>query len=248
MNKICKVLLIFFIKLLALPAFADDAAFKKIINDYLSVRTIKATIVQHIYPEDGSTEIFSGNYFAASKGFIRIDYLKPESQVIVVNNSGLYWYYTDRKLLFQSEKKNGESSSIPLLMNAVPVDSLNNIEVANDGIRFYSLFKMAEVYTITSKINKTRMTLWIDPVVKIIKRKIILDESGREMIKEEYTSHAFIGGVYIPSRIELTARTASGVIQTVTEYSNIVINSRIDRDMFEFKVTSEMKVRMMNDR
>jgi len=107
---------------------------------------------------------------------------------------------------------------------------------------------MAEVYSITSKINKTTMTLWIDPAVKIIKRKIILDESGREMIKEEYTSHAFISGVYIPSRIELTARTASGVIQTVTEYSNIVINSRLDRDIFEFKITSEMKVRRLNDR
>ncbi len=230
------------------PAEADDAAFKKIIKDYLSVNTIKATIIQHIYPEDGSTEIFSGNYFASSKGFIRIDYLKPESQIIVVNDSGLFWYYTERKLLFKSEKMTGEGSSIPLLMNAIPADSLKNIEVVKEGFRFYSLFKMAEVYSITSNKNKSRMTLWVDPALNIIKRKIILDESGREMIKEEYPSHVFIGGVYIPSRIELTARTASGVIQTLTEYSNILINSKLADDIFEFKVTSEMKVRMLNDR
>jgi len=240
-------LLILAAALFSSPVEADEA-FKKIINDYLSINTIKASIIQHIYPEDGSAEIYSGNYFAASKGFIRIDYLKPENQVIVVNDSGLFWYYTDRKLLFISEKTTDGGSSIPLLMNAIQADSLKNIEVVKEGFRFYSLFKMAEVYSITSNKNKSRMTLWVDPVLHIIKRKIIYDKSGREMIKEEYPVHAFIGGVYIPAKIELTARTASGVIQTVTDYSNIVINSKLADDIFEFKVTPQMKVRMLNDR
>ncbi len=241
-------LFVLFTVLLSSSVYADEAVFKKIIEDYLSVTTIKASIVQHVYPEDGSTEIFSGHYFAASKGFIRIEYLKPERQVVVVNDSGLHWYYTDRKLLFYSEKKSGENSSIPLLMNVIPEESLKSIKVVKEGMRFYSLFKMADVYSITSGKNKTTLTLWVDPAARIIKRKIILDDSGREMIREEYKTHACINGVYIPSRIELTVRTSTGVMQTVTEYGSIVLNSRLDKDLFEFKVTPEMKVRMIDER
>jgi outer membrane lipoprotein-sorting protein len=247
-KKSCILLIVILTLLFQLSVHADEAVFRKIIEDYLSVTTIKASIVQHIYPEDGSTEFFSGNYFAASKGFIRIDYIKPERQTIVVNDSGLYWYYTERKLLFHSGRKSGGESSIPLLMNVIPAGNLKDIDVKKEGMRFYSLFKMADVYSIKSVKNKTTIKLWVDPVARVIKRKIILDDSGREMIKEEYTAHAFINGVYIPSRIELTARTASGVIQTVTEYSSIVINSRIDKDIFEFKITPEMKVRMLDER
>ncbi|PKL18673.1 MAG: hypothetical protein CVV49_04425 [Spirochaetae bacterium HGW-Spirochaetae-5] len=248
MKKGCISLFVVFAGLFTSSVSADEAVFKKIIEDYLSVTTIKASITQHIYPEDGSTEIFSGHYFAASKGLIRIEYLKPERQTVVVNDSGLYWYYTDRKLLFQSGKKSGGNSSIPLLMNVIPAESLKGIVVAKEGMRFYSLFKMADVYSITSGKNKTTMTLWVDPAARIIKRKIIIDDSGREMIREEYKAHAFINGVYIPSRIELTARTASGVMQTITEYGSIVLNGPIDKDMFEFKITPEMKVRMINER
>jgi len=228
------------------PLSADVQDFKKIIEDYLSVNTVKASITQHIYMVDGSVEVFSGNYFAASKGFIRIDYTRPESQVIVVNDSSLFWYYSGRKLLFLSEKKSDESGSIPALLSAVPDDGLKDVEVVSEGRRFYSLFKTADVYSVTSKRNKTKMVLWIDPFIKIIRRKYILDESGHEMMKEDYTDYAVINGIYIPSRIELKARTSDGVVHTVTEYSGIIINSRIDRELFKFKITPEMKVRMLN--
>lgn len=227
--------------------FGGENIFRKIVEDYLSVKTIKASIVQYIYPEDGSTEIYSGYYFASSGGHIRIEYLKPEKQVVVVNNSGLYWYYPERKLLFFSEKKKGGMSSVPILMDIIPAESLKGVEVIKTGRRFYSLFKMADVYSITSLKNKTVITLWVDPFAGIIKRKVISDDSGREMIIEEYKTHTLVKGVYIPAKIELTARTFTGVVQTVTEYENLVINSPIDKDVFKFKVTDEMKVRMINE-
>jgi len=230
------------------PLSADVRDFKKIIEDYLSVNTIKASITQHIYLENGSTEVFSGNYFAASKGLIRIDYMRPESQTIVVNETGLFWYYNDRKLLFLSEKKDENAGSIPVMMNVISSESLKDIDVISEGMKFYSLFKIVEVYSITSKKNKTKMILWVDPHMKVIKRKYILDESGYEMIKEDYIDHTRINGVYIPSKIELKARTSNGVIHTVTEYSDIAINSRLDKDLFKFKVRPEMKVRILSDR
>jgi len=230
------------------PLSADNGDFKKIIDDYLSVNTIKASITQHIYLEDGSAEVFSGNYYAASKGFIRIDYLRPERQTIVVNDTGLFWYYNDRKLLFRSEKKSEDAGSIPVLMNIIPGDQINDIDVVSEGVKFYSLFKTADVYSVTSKKNKTKMVLWVDPLLKIMKRKYILDESGHEMIKEEYSDYAEFNGIYIPSRIELKARTLNGVIHTVTEYSSIEINSIINRELFRFNIKPEMKVRMLNYR
>jgi len=239
-------LFIFIINAVSQPLFADIQDFKKIIEDYLSVNSIKSSITQYIYLDDGSTEVFSGNYFAASKGFIRIDYIRPESQTIVVNDTGLFWYYNDRKLLFLSEKKSENTGSIPALMNVIPADSMKDIEVVDEGIKFYSLFKTAQVYSVTSKKNKTKMILWIDPVLKIIKKKYILDDTGHEMMKEEYTDYTEIEGIFIPSKIELKARTSSGIVHTVTEYSNIVINSRIEKDLFKFKITPEMKVRMLN--
>lgn len=230
------------------PLSADAGDFKKIIEDYLSVSTIKASITQHIYLEDGSAEVFSGHYYAASEGFIRIDYLRPERQTIIVNNTGLFWYYNDRKLLFHSEKKSSDAGSIPVLMNIIPGDQIKDIDVVFEGMKFYSLFKTADVYSVTSKKNKTKMVLWVDPLFKIMKRKYILDESGREMIKEEYSGHTEINGIYIPSRIELKARTLNGVIHTMTEYSSIEINSAIDKEHFMFKIKPEMKVRMLNVR
>lgn len=246
MKKSFIFLFIFIINAVSQPLFADIQDFKKIIEDYLSVNSIKSSITQYIYLDDGSTEVFSGNYFAASKGFIRIDYIRPESQTIVVNDTGLFWYYNDRKLLFLSEKKSENTGSIPALMNVIPADSMKDIEVVDEGIKFYSLFKTAQVYSVTSKKNKTKMILWIDPVLKIIKRKYILDDTGHEMMKEEYTDYTEIEGIFIPSKIELKARTSSGIVHTVTEYSNIVINSRIEKDLFKFKITPEMKVRMLN--
>ncbi|HPS86799.1 MAG TPA: DUF4292 domain-containing protein [Spirochaetota bacterium] len=246
MKKSFIFLFIFIINAVSQPLFADIQDFKKIIEDYLSVNSIKSSITQYIYLDDGSTEVFSGNYFAASKGFIRIDYIRPESQTIVVNDTGLFWYYNDRKLLFLSEKKSENTGSIPALMNVIPADSMKDIEVVDEGIKFYSLFKTAQVYSVTSKKNKTKMILWIDPVLKIIKKKYILDDTGHEMMKEEYTDYTEIEGIFIPSKIELKARTSSGIVHTVTEYSNIVINSRIEKDLFKFKITPEMKVRMLN--
>ncbi len=230
------------------PLSGETPEFRKIIEDYLSVKTIKASITQHIYLEDGSTEFYTGNYFAASKGFIRIDYIKPESQTVVVNDGGLFWYYNDRKLLFVSGKDVDNRGPIPAVMNVIPAGYLNDINVVSQGMRLYSFFKTAEIYTITTKKEKTKIVLYVDPVLNIIKRKIMLDESGREIMKEDYIDHVRIDGVYIPSAIELKARTSTGIVHTLTEYSNMIINSPADKDLFKFKITPDMKVRTLNER
>ena len=242
--------LILFIVLIGMiqPLYGESDEFNRIIEGYLSVKTIKASITQYIYPGDGSAEVYSGNYFAASGGFIRIDYIRPERQIIVVNDTGLYWYYPGRKLLFLAQKKERPNGSIPVLMDMIPPDNLKNIDVARQGMKFYSFFQIAEVYSITSKKNRTKMVLLIDPVTKVIKRKFILDESDHEIVKEEYLDYACTDGICVPSKIEFMARTSNGVMHTLTEYSNMEINSNMDKDFFKFNVTPEMKVRVFSDR
>lgn len=245
-KKIYISLIIIFIAASIHPLHAEIADFKKIIADYLSVNTVRASIIQHIYMENGTVEVFSGNYYAASKGLIRIDYLRPESQSVIVNESGLYWYYNNRRLLFLSEKKSQGSGSIPALMNLIQVENLKGVNVVSEGRKIYSIFKMADVYSITSGEKKSKMIIWTDPIVKTVIRKYVLDEKGREILKEEYSVHTLVNGVYIPSRIEFKGRSARGLVHTLTEYGNIEINSPVDRDLFKFRITPDMKVRKID--
>ena len=227
---------------------AEAADFKRIIKDYLSVQTIKASITQHVYLQNGTTEFYSGNYFAAAKGYVRIDYITPEKQVIVINDTGLYWHYCDRGLVFVSEKNKEGMRPIPIFTASIPDERLNNLEILFLGIKLYSFFKREEVYAVYSKTNEVKLILWIDSSSGLIIRKYILDNSGREIIKENYTGHVNIKGIYIPSRIEFKARTADGIIQTVTEYSNMVINSPVDMELFRFRITPDLKVRVLSDK
>jgi len=227
---------------------AEVADFKKIIKDYLSVNTIKASITQRIYLQNGTTEFYTGNYIAAAKGYIRIDYIRPEKQTIVINDKGLYWYYCDRNLVFLSEKNNPGMNSIPLFISSLPEEKLKNMEIVFLGIKFYSFFKQAEIYAIYQKKGSTKLILWIDPSSGLIIRKYVIDDSGREIIKETYAEHIRIKGISIPSRIEFKARTSDGIIQTVTGYSNIVINTPVNMELFRFRITPDMKVKVLRDK
>lgn len=221
--------------------------FKKIIKDYFSVSTIKASINQRVYLENGTTEFYSGNYMAAENGLIRIDYILPEKQTVIINDTGLYWYFNDRNLVFVSQKNSGGEGALPFFIHSIPDEKLKNLEIVPLGIKIYSFFKKAEVYAVYSGTDTVKLILWMEPESGVIIRKYILDASGREMVKENYTEHVMVKGIKIPSRIEFKARTSGGIIQTVTEYCNLVINTPVDKDLFRFKITRDMKVRLLSE-
>lgn len=227
---------------------AGEEDFKKIIGDYLSVSTIKASISQYIYLQNGTMEFYTGTFIASSEGYIRIDYIRPEKQTIIINNTSLYWYYCDRNLVFVSQKNSQGTGSMPVFINSIPAEKFKNLEIMSLGIKIYSLLKQAEVYAIHSRTSPVKLILWIDRESGVVIRKYILDGSNREVIKENYTEHIKVKGIKIPSRIEFRARTAGGIIHTVTQYSNIVINTPVDKDLFRFKITPDMKVRLLSDK
>lgn len=240
------ILIILFTAIPLYSGSSTDTDFNKIINDYLSVKNVKGAITQHIYAGDGSVEVYTGLYYAASGGLIRIDYFKPERQTVVVNSSGLYWYYPERKILFRTVKRGESNGDIPALTDIIPAGSLTGVQIVSEGSRFYSFFKTASVYSITSGGSGTRFLIWLDAAQQRVIRKYIIDSSGREMLKEEYIEHSVINGVSIPVKIDLKARSAGGIIHTVTEYTGLSINSRMGGELFKFRVTPDMDVRELN--
>ncbi len=228
--------------------YAAEPVFERIIREYLSVRTIKGRITQHIYPGDGTVEVFSGDYYASSGGLVRIDYSIPEKQTVIVNSRGLYWYYPDRRLLFRAERNSHSGSRIPALTDILPAGNLKSVDIQSEGNRFYSFFKTASVYSIISGTDGTRLVLWVDTAAGRVVRKYMIDKTGREMVREEYVEHQIINGITLPVKIDFRARSVNGIIHTFTEYSNVVINSEINGAMFRFKVTPDMEVREIGQR
>lgn len=237
------IIILTIFSLMQASVYAVDINFYKFINDYSKVRSIKGSIVQYIY-NGTSIEKLSGDYTAVSEGWFRIDYTEPEKQIVIANDKGLYWFYPVRNLLFVKQKEHDDDISLsgnPLIQN------FNNVTILYQGIRFYGLLKLAHVYTFKTPSGNTTVNIWFDPERRYVVRKYIIDDSGREMMKEIYHEHFASGTVYIPSKIELFIRSRNGVVHTSTEYSNLIINFIPDNRIFDFRVQKNMTVHELNE-
>lgn len=207
----------------------------RIISDYNNLRSIRASIRQQVSMPGGGMEFYIGDYYADNKGRLRIDYTVPERSVVINSSEGLSWYYPERKKVYV-KKKSGtgiEYSGISTIM--LIDDSRSDITLSYDGMEFYSFFKRAAVYTIKSSHSSNVIKIWTDPEGLYVLRRYVLDSTGREIIREIWSGHVYTGGVYIPSRIEMYVRTYSGVVHTVTVYSDIVVNSAMNDELFRFR-------------
>lgn len=220
---------------------------EKIISDYRSLRTIRATLKQQVYLPGGGMEFYSGDYYADSNGRLRIDYTYPEKSTVINCSEGLFWYYPDRKMVYV--KKSGRDGAAYSGLAAIRLVDENpaDISVTYEGMEFYSFFKRAAVYSITSLRSSTVIKIWTDPDGLYVLRKYVLDSSGREIIREIWSDHVYVSGVYIPSRIELYVRTAGGIVHTVTAYSNISVNASMSDELFRHNGGKGFKVRELDD-
>jgi outer membrane lipoprotein-sorting protein len=240
-NKFFIILIIFF--LLKTVAYSADTEFERFIQDYSSVKCIKGNIIQYIHT-NVSVEKLSGDYIAVSEGWFRIDYTEPEKQIVINNNKGLFWFYPDKNLLFFKKRELLAESVLPVnpLLN-----DFTRLKIVYQGIRFYSLLKYAHVYSFKMQSGNNSVKIWFDSGRRFIVRKYIIDNSGREIMKEIYHKHFIADGVYIPSQIELFVRSMNGLIHTRTEYGNLSINTFPDQRMFEFDIKKNMTVREFNE-
>ncbi len=236
-------LILIFFCLIQKISYADTESFNQFIKDFSSVKSIKGNIVQYIH-SGTSFEKFSGDYTAVSEGWFRIDYTEPEKQIVIANNKGLYWFYPERNLLYKKDNYSDEETSLP---GNLFTKNFNNVNIIYQGVRFYGLIKYAHVYTFKTLSGNNYVTIWFDPGRRYVVRKFIIDNSGREIMKEVYYEHFNTGTAYIPSRIELFLRSKNGIVHTRTEYSNLQINYSPDKRIFDFKIQKNMIVRELNE-
>lgn len=224
-------------------SFPAENQFNNYIKDYSSVKSIRGNLVQYII-NDASFEKISGYYSAINEGWFRIDYILPEKQIVIFNGKGLYWFYPERNLLYIKYKKPDEQTSLP---GTAFIQNFENVNVFYQGVRFYGLLKYAHVYSFKNVAGDRTVVVWFNPEKRYVVRKYIIDNSGREIVKEIYHEHCNTGSVYIPSKIELFIRSESGIIHTQTEYSDLQVNFSTDKRNYDFKIEKKMTVRYLDE-
>lgn len=231
-----------------LQAYSSDesALMQRIINNYSAFNSIQASIVQHIFNPDKSYFRMTGEYCATGAGLMRIDYIFPSRQIVINNSKGLFWYYPDREVVYSAESGHTNNESLPVFLKRVYEDGEDLFQLSYRGKKYYGFFSRAHVFDIKLK-NKNTVRVWADYYGKYILRKYLLDSSGREIVKELYSDYKMINGIFVPSVIEVHARTSGGTVRTLTEYSNIVINKKINSSSFKFEIKKNMQVRSFND-
>ena len=243
-----RYLTVIFILLLQCAAYAADDLdrLRNIAQSYHNTNSIRASITQYVYDPAGGSEVLQGEYCAGNTGSFRIDYMKPERQIVVNNGEGLFWYYPERDLLFLSRDKKSGKAGLNALMIKLASKEGASPRIIYEGTKFYSFFKTAHIYLIEFPGRGSSIMLWVEKDGRFVIRKYVLDGSGREVSRELYGGHVRYDGIYLPSRIELSLRTIKGKVQTVTEYSNVFVNVKLKKNSFDFKVLKSMTVRSLD--
>lgn len=232
----------------SLSLFADCIdLFHEILAENTKIKTIDARIVQHINTPDHSKEIFIGRYRADGKGRFRIDYKSPSEQIVVNNGEQLFWYYPDEKLLYQIG-----AGGMPSKPKVSPLAEFkggtadNELKVLYLGEHLYGFFSFAHQFVIKDKGKGTSTDIWIDSKKKVVLSKVVRDGEGREIIKEVYEDYVKVNNIFIPSRVDIYARTLKGVTRNTTEYSEIKLNYKIPGSVFRIKFPKNIEKRYLN--
>lgn len=241
------ILCILIIILSAAVLRAGAPSFDKIISDYNSIRTISASIKQQVYMPGGEVRYYSGEYYAGSSGNLRIDYFLPARETVINNSSGFYWYIPDRKTVYVKKGEGRDTDFLNPSINRIIEGRASDLSVTYEGREFYSFFKRAAVWRITSAKSPMTIRVWTDTDGLYIIRKFVLDGNGYEIVREIYSGHVYTGGVYLPSGVEMFVRTSSGIVHSYTAYSNFAVNIKLNSELFVFKKDKDTAVRSLDE-
>lgn len=240
--------LIFFL-LVQVPAFSseEEQIMERVIKNYSSFNSIKASIEQHVFYPDRSYHKLAGDYSATDSGLMRIDYYSPSRQIVINNKEGLFWYYPESETVFVSRNSNMNNESLPVFLKRADKEAGDLFSLIYKGKKFHGFFKRAHVFDIKLK-SKSTFRIWVDPEKGYILKRYFIDASGMETVKELYSSYIKVNGILIPTELEVHARTSSGIVRTLTQYSNVRVNDTVNLSDFAFKIKSFMKVRAFDEK
>ncbi len=216
-------------------ASADDAAalFREVARAHAKIRAIDAEITQYIAEPGRPREIFRGRYRADDRGRFRIDYTVPSRQIVRSDGKVFEWYYPDDRLLYYAESADGGRKGPGFNpLGGIEGELESRFELSGGGWRLYGFFRRARVYHLKDRHSGVDIEVRVDPAMKAVISKTVRDRRGYEILKESYEAYRAIGGIYFPSRVSVTARTARGITSNVTDYGRVSLNGTIPDAVF----------------
>ncbi|NMB64614.1 MAG: hypothetical protein GYA16_07065 [Spirochaetes bacterium] len=223
--------------LFSIQSFADEL--DSIINNF-AVESIDATIVQVIAETGKPTVRYEGRY-RAYKQNLRIDYSKPFSQIVIVKEGKLQWYYPESKELWVMQ-----NMSAPVTHPFAQFFAFKDrIVIKSKENTYYGFFKRAYRYILVDTTTRTTIELIIDKHNGYPIKKITYTADNVEIMRELYEDYMFVNNVWFPATVEVIARTHSGTTRNVTRYYNVHLNVTIQPDIFTMQIPKGVTVKHM---
>jgi len=221
--------------------------FREVMKQYSRIRTIDSEIEQEIWNDENPPERFKGLYRADSTGRFRIDYSRPDAQIVLNNGKNLYWYYPNEKILYTiaSLKNDAAPKLNPFAEYSKKLD--DRFEIRSLGRGLHGFFQMAAVYQLIDREKGVAIVFWIDPEKHVVLKKTVSDRNGREYIKEMYGNFKKVSGIYYPSRVDVIVRTAAGIAGNTTYYRKVRLNKKFGKNLFVIEFPKDVKKRSLHE-
>lgn len=229
---------IFFLTVIrpATPLGADDRVLEAIINEQNRIKTIDCTLSQLIY-ESGSSSRYLGRFRADFKGRFRIDYTQPSRQTVLNTKTGLFWHMPESNTIYIIPSKGPSVAGHAARGFGTMIKKIErNMDLKYLGLHLYGFFTPAHRFILIDKHTGTRMVIISGARDNIILEKKIIDRDGYEVMREVYGDYTSLDGIFFPLRVDVFARTDTGITRSISRYSDIVLNKDINDGVFQLKV------------
>ncbi len=225
----------------------DAGIFKRILKNNLGIKTVDASIEQMTIRGEGVPVRSRGRFRAGSGGRFRIDYTRPEKQLVIYNGRDLRWYFPGDKLLYIYPGRGaGKVPSFnPLEKYRKEINGRFSIKYM--GFSFYRLFRVVDLYRLREKNRKMDIFLWIDSEKETLLKRVLKDREGVEYMKEEFQDYIKVSGFSFPGSVEVMVRTDDGITTSITRYSNVVVNRLLREELFKMIVPAGVTRKIINE-
>ncbi len=228
-------IIIFIYSVPVVSATVGNDVFNQLVTESAKIKSVDCELTQYI-TERGSMSQYNGRYRVNESGFFRIDYSRPVRQLVIKNDKGLFWYFPDDRNLFVIGERDRSHAPGVNPLDDIIKHSGDRFSVKYLGTHFYGFFNKAHHFMIQDKHKGLVFAIISDSEKKVVLEKIIKNSDGFELIKERYTRHKKINGIYFPHRVDVFARTDTGVTRNTTYYENIMLNADIPDHLFILKI------------
>ena len=241
--------------LLAFSLIADDTPsasrdlfyFNECAKNLKKIVSVDAEISQYITENGGNQETFQGRFRALATGAYRIDYTVPEKQQVFYNGRTLSWYFPEQKILYRSSAFHDAPVAAGVMRQITERDMKSSDPVCT-GPRRAGFFTTVTEYTFFNSEYGLKTSIWIDPEKKVLLRKTITSGDDYEISREVYSDYRGINGIFFPGKVEVLARAGTGVTESVTEYSAVILNGAIPETIFNPEIPGDVIIRNFHEK